>query len=213
VVTLGFAAALTHLQHAAGTVTEGTPENAPPPVPATGPVAPGGDDETGQAEALGAVSEAGEPNAPDDETARPAPAAAVPGDETGTPRPQPGSGELARLFAEQMDRARGLPPHGSGVPEVTPGAAAGTVRGELPPAASEAGSGTVPGLVPYDAESAALIALRATLAAGNGYSNNQLMSKFGITRAQAAKVRQLAGGPPELATANGHQLDPAPSSN
>jgi hypothetical protein len=201
VVTLGFAAALTHLQHAAGTVPDGPPEHAPPAVPATGPVAPGGDDETGQAEALGAISEAGEPEAPDDETAQPASAAAVPGDETGNPRPQQGGDELARLFAEQMDQARGLPPHGSGTPEITPEAAAGTVRGELPPAAPEAGSGTVPGLVPYDAESAALIALRATMAAGNALSQNKLIEKFGLTRAAERRVRNRA-----LAQVNGHEL-------
>lgn len=46
-----------------------------------------------------------------------------------------------------------------------------------------------------------LIALRVTLAVGNGYSN-QLITKFGLTRAQATKVRQQA-----LTEANGHQPD------
>jgi hypothetical protein len=59
--------------------------------------------------------------------------------------------------------------------------------------------GAVPVPVPTDAETAALMALRATLAAGNGYSNNQLMAKFGLTRAQVMKVREQA-----LASANGH---------
>ena len=59
--------------------------------------------------------------------------------------------------------------------------------------------GTVPSLVPGDAETAALLSLRATLAAGNPWSQNQLQDRFGLTRAQAAKVRQLA-----LAEANGH---------
>ena len=44
--------------------------------------------------------------------------------------------------------------------------------------------------VPTDAENAALIALRATLAAGNPLSQNQLMERFKLTRAAAAKVRQ-----------------------
>jgi hypothetical protein len=41
--------------------------------------------------------------------------------------------------------------------------------------------------------------VKATLAAGNGYSNNQLMTRFGLSRQQAAKVRELA-----TAEANGH---------
>jgi hypothetical protein len=44
-----------------------------------------------------------------------------------------------------------------------------------------------------------VIALRATLAAGNPYSNNQLADKFGLTRAQVTKVRQAV-----LAGSNGH---------
>ena len=44
--------------------------------------------------------------------------------------------------------------------------------------------------VPTDAENAALIALRATIAAGNPLSQNQLMERFKLTRAAAAKVRQ-----------------------
>jgi hypothetical protein len=212
VVTLGFAAALTHLRHTGagdGTMTASAPESGPQVVPVTGPGTPGGDHETAQAEDPGDSSPDEEPEAPDDETAQPPSAAGPPRDETGNPRTQPHGDELARLFAEQMDQARGLPPHGSGAPGSAPEAGAGTVRREPPPAVPGAGAGTVPALVPYDAESAALIALRATIAAGNGYSNNQLMSKFGITRAQAAKVRQLAGGPPELTAVNGHQFGAA----
>jgi len=44
--------------------------------------------------------------------------------------------------------------------------------------------------VPTDAENAALLALRATLAAGNPLSQNQLMERFKLTRAAAVKVRQ-----------------------
>jgi Protein of unknown function (DUF2637) len=50
-----------------------------------------------------------------------------------------------------------------------------------------------------DAETAAMVSLRATLAAGNPWSNNQLAERFGLTRAQAAKVRTAV-----LAGADGH---------
>lgn len=54
--------------------------------------------------------------------------------------------------------------------------------------------------VPTDAESAALIALKATLAAGNPLSGRQLETRFGLNRAQATKVRELV-----TAGANGHR--------
>lgn len=57
----------------------------------------------------------------------------------------------------------------------------------------------VSSLVPTDAENAAMLALRATLAAGNPYSANQLADKFSLTRAQVTKVRQQV-----LAGSNGH---------
>jgi hypothetical protein len=63
--------------------------------------------------------------------------------------------------------------------------------------ASDSGAGWAP--VPADAESAALVALRATLAAGNPLSGRQLETRFGLTRAQATRVRQLA-----TAETNGH---------
>jgi len=59
---------------------------------------------------------------------------------------------------------------------------------------------TVPSPVPGDAETAAVASLRATLAAGNPWSQNQLSERFGLTRAQATKVRSRV-----LAEANGHQ--------
>ena len=65
-----------------------------------------------------------------------------------------------------------------------------------------AGGGTVPAAVPGDAETAAAASLRATIAAGNPWSNNQLAERFGLTRAQAAKVRETV-----LAGANGHGAD------
>jgi hypothetical protein len=59
--------------------------------------------------------------------------------------------------------------------------------------------GTVPAAVPTGAENAAVLALRATLAAGNPYSANQLADKFSLTRAQVTRVRQQV-----LAGSNGH---------
>jgi hypothetical protein len=52
-------------------------------------------------------------------------------------------------------------------------------------------SNTFPPPVPGDAETAALASLRATIAAGNPLSQNQLAERFGLTRAQAARVRQV----------------------
>jgi hypothetical protein len=64
-------------------------------------------------------------------------------------------------------------------------------------------SGTVSPPVPGDAETAAMASLRATLAAGNPWSQNQLMTRFGLTRAQATKVRELV-----TVEANGHGPEP-----
>ena len=52
---------------------------------------------------------------------------------------------------------------------------------------------------PTDAQDAALMALRATLAAGNGLSGRQLETRFGLSRAEATKARQIV-----LAESNGH---------
>jgi hypothetical protein len=52
----------------------------------------------------------------------------------------------------------------------------------------------VPAPVPTDAEHAALLALRATSAAGNPLSGRQLETRFGLTRTQATRVRKLALG-------------------
>lgn len=51
----------------------------------------------------------------------------------------------------------------------------------------------VPVPVPDSAESAALTAMKATLAAGNPLSGSQLEKRFGLTRSQATKVRRDAG--------------------
>jgi hypothetical protein len=53
--------------------------------------------------------------------------------------------------------------------------------------------------IPADAETAALLALRATTYAGNPLSGRQLETQFGLSRAQATRVRQLV-----LAKSNGH---------
>ena len=57
----------------------------------------------------------------------------------------------------------------------------------------------LPAPVPADAQSAALAALRATLAAGNPLSGRQLETRFGLSRAEVTKVRELAA-----AESNGH---------
>jgi hypothetical protein len=73
------------------------------------------------------------------------------------------------------------------------------VRKRQETAAGAEGGGTVwsPGF--SDAETAALASLRATLAAGNPWSQNQLAEQFRLTRAQATRVRQLV-----TAESNGH---------
>lgn len=64
-----------------------------------------------------------------------------------------------------------------------------------------AASDAVWSLVPNSAETAAIASLRATLAAGNPWSGRQLEARFGLSRAQATKVRELV-----LAESNGHDL-------
>jgi Protein of unknown function (DUF2637) len=58
--------------------------------------------------------------------------------------------------------------------------------------------------VPGTTETAAEASLRATIAAGNPLSVNQLAERFSLTRAQATKVRQRV-----LAESNGHATDDA----
>ena len=65
---------------------------------------------------------------------------------------------------------------------------------------TQAPADAVPPPVPADAQSAAAAALRATLAAGNPLSGRQLESRFGLTRAEATRVRELVA-----AGNNGHQ--------
>jgi hypothetical protein len=58
------------------------------------------------------------------------------------------------------------------------------------------------------AEAAAEASLRATLAAGNPWSANQLVTNFRLTRAEATKLRVRV-----LAGANGHAPEPDPPIN
>ena len=59
--------------------------------------------------------------------------------------------------------------------------------------------------LPSDAETAAAAALRATLAAGNPLSMNQLQTRFRLTRKEATEVRSLV-----LPGVNGHPYPDAP---
>ena len=60
--------------------------------------------------------------------------------------------------------------------------------------------------LPSAAETAAEASLRATLAAGNPWSANQLQAQFRLTRAEATKLRTRV-----LAGSNGHAPEPEPS--
>jgi hypothetical protein len=74
---------------------------------------------------------------------------------------------------------------------------------------TQAGSaGPVSSLVPNAAETSAEASLRATLAAGNPWSVNQLVTQFRLTRAEATKLRVRV-----LAGSNGHALEPDPPDN
>jgi hypothetical protein len=75
-------------------------------------------------------------------------------------------------------------------------------RGTRKPAEPERPADALMPAVPADAQSAALAALRATFAAGNPLSGRQLETRFGLTRAEATKVRQLV-----TANANGHAAE------
>lgn len=67
---------------------------------------------------------------------------------------------------------------------------------EPAPGTGMPGAGLVP--VPAGAETAAAAALAASIAGGNGLSQNQLMTRFRLTRGQATKVRRAV-----LAESNG----------
>jgi hypothetical protein len=65
------------------------------------------------------------------------------------------------------------------------------------PCAGPSGAALAP--IPTDAQNAAEMALRATLAAGNALSGRQLETRFGLSRIEATKVRQRV-----LVESNGH---------
>lgn len=92
---------------------------------------------------------------------------------------------LLRLAAVDQDTTPETDPAG-----MVPAAETSTSAGDLAP---------VPVPVPADVVEAAKASLRATIAAGNPLSQNQLAERFGLTRAQATKVRQAV-----TAEANGH---------
>ncbi|MGH3296930.1 MAG: DUF2637 domain-containing protein, partial [Trebonia sp.] len=103
------------------------------------------------------------------------------------------SGPLAAALAELAAATRALAERPA---EAATGTAQGALLAELMEAVRRLGaqvSDAVSSPVPVDAENAALIALRATIAAGNPLSGRQLETRFGLTRAQVARVRELAG--------------------
>ena len=51
--------------------------------------------------------------------------------------------------------------------------------------------GTLAAALPNDAGTAAMASMRATVRAGNPWSVNQLVTRFGLTRADATRVREL----------------------
>jgi len=69
--------------------------------------------------------------------------------------------------------------------------------------------------VPADVQSAALAALQATTAAGNPLSGRQLETRFGLSRAEATRVRELAepidvaGAPESVSTGASRPLQSA----
>jgi hypothetical protein len=71
--------------------------------------------------------------------------------------------------------------------------------------AGPAAEDTIPSPVSSATEAAAEASLRATLAAGNPWSVNQLVTQFRLSRGEAAKLRTRM-----LAEANGHPPEPDP---
>jgi hypothetical protein len=165
-------------------------DTAAPEVPVSVPPAPDGD-ETAQAGAPADDTEEEVPDGLSDETAQPAAAAAESADEPLSARLPLSGNELAALFAGQMDQVRTLPQHSSDALETSPDPHDETEQSGAPARASGATSGAAPVLAPLSAEHAAELAYRATLAAGNPHSLNALQSKFGLSRTQAVKVRDL----------------------
>lgn len=122
------------------------------------------------------------------------------------------AGRLAEVLGGLSDAVRALADRPA---SPAPTADETALLGELLEAVRDVGarvSGTVSVPVPTGVEHAALIAYRASVAAGNPYSLNALQARFKLTRSQAEKVRAAIsdefGGqvPAEL---NGHHLEAA----
>lgn len=125
------------------------------------------------------------------------------------------AGRLAEVLGGLADAVRALAERPAAA---APAADETALLAELLEAVRDVGarvSGTVSSPVPVGAEHAALIAYRATLAAGNPYSMNALQVRFGLTRAQAEKVRAAIADEHGQAPAevNGHQLTVAGTPN
>jgi hypothetical protein len=112
------------------------------------------------------------------------------------------SGWPAVAFIGTAELAIGMIRRARTAPEVAVETLANDVY-QAPEAVSEAVADAVPDAtltpVPTDNQSAALIALRATLAAGNPLSGRQLETRFGLTRAEATRVREMV-----TVESNGH---------
>jgi len=127
----------------------------------------------------------------------------------------PPDGRVADLLAELTHAVRALAERADNtVSSPASGPDQTALLGELLEAVRGVGEqigGAVSSPVPSGAEHAALIAYRATLAAGNPHSMNALQARFGLTRTQVQRIRAViteeGGNPPELALANGHQAE------
>jgi Protein of unknown function (DUF2637) len=113
-------------------------------------------------------------------------------------------GQVAGLLAELTDAVRGLAERtGDAVSSPRADADESALLAELLGAVRGLGqqiADAVSSPVPVGAEHAALIAYRATLAAGNPYSMNSLAARFGLTRTQVTRIRAI------VADENGGQV-------
>jgi hypothetical protein len=127
----------------------------------------------------------------------------------------PAAGGLAGTLAELADAVRALGRGPDAVSSPDAGSAQSALLAELLGAVRGLGqqiSDAVSSPVPVGAEHAALIAYRATVAAGNPYSMNALQARFGLTRTQVTRIRQVIANDagdsaPELTAVNGSHLE------
>jgi len=142
-------------------------------------------------------------------------AVAMPATADETAQPDAPGGRVADLLAELTGAVRSLAERAGGaVSSPVPGADQTALLAELLDAIRGLGrqmSGAVSTPVPVGSEHAALIAYRASVAAGYPYSMNALQARFGLTRTQVSQIRKVTqddpGGLPGLAFANGHQAE------